>query len=260
VVRNAGKDEVIITQKNKAEALKQLKALLDKDELNEWLGQNIEVLSTDLALARLYHHRKEALSSFKAALKDQQIESFWQNLLKENSWMFGSSCIELLSERRLDIHHETDFPMEVEGGFMDIVEIKTPQLPFWAVGAGKRFKYRNKFLIPHPDLQGAIAQTTKYILQAEKKVDSDEYIRDHGGIIPLKPRGLVIQGRSNDWGKEEWEAFRLLNDELHSVQVITFDHLSKQAERMLAVMQVSKANPALEDVDIGELGDEDIPF
>ena len=97
-------------------------------------------------------------------------------------------------------------------------------------------------------------------MQAEKKVDSDEYIRDHGGIIPLKPRGLVIQGRSNDWGKEEWEAFRLLNDELHSVQVITFDHLSKQAERMLAVMQVSKANPALEDVDIGELGDEDIPF
>jgi hypothetical protein len=260
VVRNAGKDEIIITQKNKTEALKQLKALLDKDELSEWLGQNIDVLSMDLALARLYHHRKEALASFKAALKEEQAESFWQKLLKENSWMFGTACIELLSERRLDIHHETDFPMEVEGGFMDIVEIKTPQLPFWAVSAGKRFKYRNKFLIPHSELQGAIAQTTKYILQAEKKVDSDEYIRDHGGIIPLKPRGLVIQGRSNDWVKEEWEAFRLLNDELHSVQVITFDHLLKQAERMLAVRQVSDDNQELEDMDIGELRDEDFPF
>ena len=260
VVRGAGKDEVVITQKNKAEALKQLKTLLDKDELNEWLGQNIDVLSTDLALARLYHQRKAALAGFKAALKEEQTESFWQQLLKENSWMFGSSCIELLSERRLDIHHETDFPMAVDGGFMDIVEIKTPQLPFWATASGKRYKYRNKFLIPHSGLQGAIAQTTKYILQAEKKVDSDEYISDHGGIIPLKPRGLVVQGRSNDWGKEEWEAFRLLNDELHSVQVITFDHLLKQAERMLVVMQVPDDNPSLEEVDVDELQDEDFPF
>jgi hypothetical protein len=56
-------------------------------------------------------------------------------------------------------------------------------------------------------LQGAIAQTTKYILQAEKKVDSAEYIKDHGGIVPLKPRGLVIQGRSDDWTREEWNRF-----------------------------------------------------
>ncbi|MDQ2950187.1 MAG: DUF4263 domain-containing protein [Acidobacteriota bacterium] len=258
VVSNAGNDEIIVTQKNKAEVLRQLTSMLDQDDLTQWLSQNIDAISTDLAFARLYHDRKAKLDELRLALTQDEAESFWQKFLKGNSWMFGSSCVELLPERRLDIHHTTDFPMAVDGGFMDIVEIKTPQMPFWANSAGKRFKYRNKFLIPHIDLQGAIAQTTKYILQAEMKVDSEEYIKDHGGIVPLKPRGLVIQGRSNDWGKDEWEAFRLLNDELHSVQVITFDHLLKQAERMLAVMKVPDDNPHLEELTPDEI--EDFPL
>jgi hypothetical protein len=260
VVSNVGKDEIIVTKKNKATVLKQLTAILDKDDINGWLEENIDSLSTDLALTRLYHDRKTKLQAFRTALKEEHDEHFWQQFLKGNSWMFGAACIEILSERRLDIHHSADFPMAVEGGFMDIVEIKTPQLPFWASSAGKRLKYRNKYLIPHSGLQGAIAQTTKYILQAEKRVDSEEYIQDHGGIVPLKPRGLIIHGRSNDWVHEEWEAFRLLNDELHTIQVITFDHLLKQAERMLAVMKVPDDNPPLEDLEVDEIRPEDIPF
>lgn len=121
---------------------------------------------------------------------------------------------------------------------------------------GGNYKYRDKFLIPHPELQGALAQTTKYILQAEKKVNDTDYIKDHGGVIPLKPRGLIIHGRSLNWRAEEWESFRLLNDELHSVQVITFDHLFKQAERMLAVMEIKDENPLVEE----EINADDFPF
>jgi hypothetical protein len=260
VLRNIGIDEIIVTQQNKAEILKQLKGVLDGDDINEWLGDNLTAFSTDLAMARLYHHRQTKLDDFRTALKEEHDENFWQRFLKENSWVFGSSCVEILPERRLDIHHETDFPIRVDGGFMDIVEIKTPQVPFWALSSGKRFKYRDKFLIPDKSLQGAIAQTTKYILQAEKMVDSAEYIKDHGGIVPLKPRGLVIQGRSDDWTREEWESFRLLNDELHSVQVITFDHLLQQAERMLAVMKVSEENQPGVDLDIDEICMDDPPF
>lgn len=115
-------------------------------------------------------------------------------------------------------------------------------------------------MIPHGELQGAIAQTTKYILQAEKSLDSNEYIRDHGGVVPLKPRGLIVHGRSNDWTANEWEAFRLLNDELHTVQVITFDHLLKQAERILSVTKVTEDNLPLEDVEFDDLDLDDIPF
>lgn len=59
---------------------------------------------------------------------------------------------------------------------------------------------------------------------------------------------------------EEWEAFRLLNDQLHTVQVMTFDHLLRQAERMLVVMNISQQNPPPEDIEIGEIPPEDFPF
>ena len=261
VLRGVSREEVVVTPKNKAEVLRQLKNLLDQDDLNDWIGANLQTLSADLATARLFYDRKACVEEFRSALGRSEDEHFWQKFLKENSWMFGSGCIEILSERRLDIHHETDFPIRVEGGFMDIVEIKTPQLSFWATTkSGDLYKYRGKYLIPHAELQGAIAQTTKYILQAEKQVDSEDYMRDHGGIKPLKPRGLIIQGRSSEWGGGEWEAFRLLNDELHSIQVMTFDHLLQQAERMLVVMKAPDGNPRLEIVDPSEIDDEDIPF
>jgi hypothetical protein len=260
VLRGIGKDEVIVTEKNKAAILQQLTGLLNEDDVNKWIGQNISTLSTDLALARLYSDRKTKLREFKLALSGDNDERFWQSFLKANCWIFGTPYVELLSERRLDIHHQTDFPARVEGGFMDIIEIKTPQLPFWTMSSDKPYKYRGKFLIPHPELQGAIAQTTKYLLQAEKQLDSAEYIKDHGGILPLKPRGLIVHGRSASWSAEEWEAFRLLNDELHTVQIISFDHLLKQAGRMLVVVQVPGENPTPEEIGIEEISAEDLRF
>lgn len=261
VVRGAGRDEIIVTDKNKAAALQRLTSLLNERDLNEWMAKNISALPTDLALARLYNDRRTKLAEFKRALNGDHNERFWQELLKANPWMFGTTYVEILSERRLDIHHTTDFPLRVEGGFMDIVEIKTPRSPFWALeGSGTHYKYRDKYLIPHRELQGAITQTTKYILQAEKNVDSADYANDHGGVVPLKPRGLIIHGRSTGWKKEEWEAFRLLNDELHTVQVITFDHLLRQADRMLAVMNIRDENPTPEDIEVDDLSAEDFPF
>lgn len=259
VLRGIGKDELVITDKNKVEALQQLSKVLTEEDINKWVKENLHALSADLALARLYHERKAKVEEFKKALERDEDENFWQKFLKENDWMFGTACVEILSERRLGIHHTTDFPLKTHGGFMDIVEIKRPGLSFWTMAkSGGHYKYRNKFLIPHPELQGALAQTTKYILQAEKKVNDKEYIDDHDGVIPLKPRGIVVHGRSNKWGEEEWEAFRLLNDEMHNVQILTFDHLLAQADRMLAVMQVKDENPPLEEVE--DIDPNDIPF
>lgn len=259
VIRGIRKDEIVITEKNKVEILSKLSGLLSQDEINDWLGNNISALSTDLALLRLHREREEQLAEFESALKRNEDENFWQNFLKKNNWIFGTTCVQILDERRIDVHHETDFPIRVYGGFMDIVEIKKPNLPFWTLTKnGEYYKYRGKFLIPNPELQGALAQTAKYILQAEKRVSDSDYIKDHGGVIPLKPRGLVVHGRSNGWKDEEWEAFRLLNDRLHTVQVITFDHLSKQARRILTVMEVRDENPV--PVDVDEIDIDDIPF
>lgn len=259
VLRGVDKDEIVITEKNKVEALNQLSKLLTEDDISSWLESNLDALPTNLAIARIYHERKAKVEEFRKALARNEDEHFWQRFLKENDWMFGTACVEVISERRLDIHHTTDFPLKTHGGFMDIVEIKRPASPFWTNAKdGGYYKYRGKYLIPNPELQGAIAQMTKYILQAEKRVNDADYIRDHDGAIPLKPRGIVIHGKSQDWKEEEWEAYRLLNDELHTVQVLTFDQLLAQAERLIAIMQVPDENPTLQEVE--EIDPMDIPF
>jgi hypothetical protein len=57
----------------------------------------------------------------------------------------------------LDIKNTADLP-EVEAGFMDIVELKRPDLEFWTrTKAGALYQYRGKYPIPSYELQGAIA-------------------------------------------------------------------------------------------------------
>jgi hypothetical protein len=170
VIRGVGKDEIIVTEKNKIEVLKKVSVLLSENEISDWVLENIGSLSADVAIMRLYRERKSQLAEFEKALKQNNDENFWQKFLKKNSWMFGVTCVQVLDERRLDIHHATDFPLQVDGGFMDIVEIKKPGLPFWTLlKNGQYYKYRSKFLVPNPELQGALAQITKYILQEEKE-------------------------------------------------------------------------------------------
>jgi hypothetical protein len=100
VIRGVGKDEIIVTEKNKAEILRQLSAHLTEEDIGGWLRKNISALPTDLAIARLYHDRKAKLEEFKISLGLNKDELYWQKFLKANSWMFGTSCVEILAERR----------------------------------------------------------------------------------------------------------------------------------------------------------------
>lgn len=205
-------------------------------EIWELLVQLEPDLAKKLTLSLAMQERQKAIHNFEAALEEENDEQFWQDLIENNLWMLGSGNVALLDERRLDIKHIADLPVAIEGGFMDIVELKRPDIPFWARqrNAAETFRYRGKYLIPDSGLSGAIAQTNHYILQAEKQVANSDFYKAHG-IKPLKPRGLVIHGRSHGWGEDEWEAFRLLNDHLHGLQVMTFDHLLAQAKRAIAV-------------------------
>lgn len=241
VLRGIDENEVIVTESNKITLLKQLTEALSQQDINNWLQGNLSFISSNVALAKVYRDRNAEIEEFNQNIGTDKDENYWKAFLKRNKWMFGSAYINIVEEDRIDIHHETDLPFEVEGGFMDIVEIKRPNFPFWARdGQGNNYLYRDKFLIPHREIQGATSQLSKYILQAEKNVDSTDYINAHGGIIPMKPKGLVVHGRSVDWEESEWEAFRLLNDNLHNIQIITFDVLLERAKNVLKIMEVEE--------------------
>jgi hypothetical protein len=231
VIQLAEADEVIQTDASRAEIIRKLLESNHGEEVWELLLKLEPDLAQKLAAALLYDQRKQAVEAFEQEIDQMHVEDYWKQFLKKNSWMFGGSNVAVIDEARIDIKTIADIPFEVEGGFMDVVELKRPDSAFWAdKKGGEHWRYRGKYLVPHAELRGAIAQTSDYILQAEKHVSNTDFLKTHG-VNPLKPRGLVVHGRSHTWGDEEWSAFRLLNDNLHGIQVMTFDHLLAQARR-----------------------------
>jgi hypothetical protein len=235
VIRMTDPGEWLRVGRQRADLIRQLIVSGHEQEVWDILAELKPDLTRSLSVALLHKKRSAAVAEFEEALTETRDENFWKKLLRANEWMFGGANVRIVQESRLDIQNIADIPFEVAGGFMDIVELKRPDLPFWAQSStGGDFHYRNKFLLPHHELQGAISQTFNYILQAEKQVANTDFIRAHG-VVPLKPRGLVVHGRSSTWTQEQWDAFRVLNDGLHGVQVMTFDHLLEQARRSLHV-------------------------
>lgn len=232
VLTLANEDAVISTEEGKARLLRKiaqsenLESLARVDE--EFGGSASELF----AVGRLHKSRAKVLDEFEERLTQNHDENDWKRYLKQHSWIFGVSNIEVIQESRLGIHHDTDIPLEVEGGFMDIAELKRPDDQFWRTNPdGSLFLYRDKFPVQTQKVTEALAQVAGYIFEAEKNAADVDFIRDHGGRVPLKPRGILIIGRSVGWGEEEWRAHRLLNDKLHGIQVITYDQLLERAKR-----------------------------
>ncbi|MFB6226221.1 MAG: Shedu anti-phage system protein SduA domain-containing protein [Candidatus Paceibacteria bacterium] len=223
--------ELVEVEENKAKIIKELMDRNYDEEIWESMIEEKPELTTRMSLARIYEERKGVIYEYEDKLDQELNEDEWQRLLKNNRWIFGSSFIGRIGEERITTSATLDHPLISEDGYLEIVEIKKPSFPFWKRKSnGDYDKYRG-YLQPHPELQGAITQGSNYILEAEKQLDSKDWEEDHDGIAPLKPKCLIVHGRSENWGNEESESFRLLNDRLHGIKIITFDHLLIRAKQ-----------------------------
>ncbi len=212
-----------------------LKSEKNKETIYQLFKEQYPELDKKILTYKLVQARGKALDEFKTSLLDfnKKERDYWQPFLEKNRWMFGLSYFVLLDESKIDLWDTADYLFESEDGFIDIVEIKHPHIDFWQKdSAGNYKKYRN-FLQHSEELKGAITQATNYIFQIEKKFSDPDWCRKNKCETPVKPKCTVVFGRSDQWKLEEKTAFRLLNDSLHGVEVITFDHLYNRALRIL---------------------------
>lgn len=199
--------------------------------------------------------KKEAVVLFEKILCDQsefskhkkelgigKDEEVWQKFFSQNSWILGSDFVEILDERRLDVENITDYLLKSFDGFVDIIELKLPQVAFWTSD-----------LIPRSDLTTAIMQCSRYILQTERKIDSFEFQKKVKYTPIIKPRITLVYGRSESWNENEREAYRVLNSSYHNINIITYDHLLERAKRLIGINKIEQV--AEEEIKI-----EDIPF
>lgn len=215
------------------ENAKQIRALFslpNKRELVRFILEN-DVIPDELAAGLRQAHRARAVREFETMLDQNLREGPWQRWLQANSWVLGSQFVRILDERHIDTENISDFLMEAYDGFLDVVEIKRPGggLQFWA-SALDHGNY-----IPSTDLTKAVTQASRYIYEVEREANSVKFLQRVGGVKTVKPRCILVFGRSNDWDKEQAEAYRIMNAGFHNLTVLTYDHVLTRARRIVGI-------------------------
>lgn len=217
-------------QQDSAEQIKALFSLPDRDAIIDFIVKN-EIISDDLYAGLIASSRVKAVKEFRIMLATPQAESKWQEWFKNNSWVLGSEFVRILDDRAIDTQHISDFLMEAYDGFLDIVEIKKPEggQEFWA----KTKDHGN--LVPSTDLIKAITQASRYIYEVEREANSVKFLKRVNNVKTIKPRCVLIFGRSDSWGAEENESYRILNCSFHNLSILTYDHVLERAKRIAGI-------------------------
>jgi hypothetical protein len=197
--------------------------------LVRFLSEN-DLLTDDVARSVDYRRRCGAVDEFEGMLVENLTEGRWQKWFEENDWVLGSEFVQILEERPIDVENIADYLMEAYDGFLDLVEIKRPEgkLRFWADARD------HGNLVPHTELVKAITQASRYIFEVEREANSQKF-SERVGVRVVKPRCVLIYGRSDEWNEAEREAYRVLNAGYSNLTIMTFDQVLERARRILAL-------------------------
>ena len=69
-----------------------------------------------------------------------------------------------------------------------------------------------------------------------------EFYERVDGTKTVKPQCMLVYGRSQDWGENEFKALRILNAAYHQLHIITYDQLLVRAKQLLGVENSNKDN------------------
>ena len=229
---NLGKGKYVNVADDNQKLVENFKKLLKQPKDIVKLLLDNDILSENVLWAASVIKKKEALSFFEKSLQKETSESFWQEWFSKNKWVLGSDFAKIIDERNIDTKNIADYLMRAFDGFVDIVEIKKPNgLPFWAAT-----KDHDNY-VPSTALIRAITQCQNYLYAIERRCNDADF-REATKSKVIKPRCILIYGRSNDWDSEKREAYRILNASYTQVSILTYDQLLARAKNVLGIMDL----------------------
>ncbi len=157
-----------------------------------------------------------------------QPEKIFQNWIESNLWVFGVEYIKQHDVRKIALFSEGDILMESVDGYLDLIELKRPKHSLL------KFDSSHKCYFPHPDLSQVIGQSLFYLqkLSEYKLILEREY-----QVKVIMPRIKVIIGNNTSFGEDEKDCFRMLNSNLNSIQLITYNDLVNFGKLILATYE-----------------------
>lgn len=228
------KEYIPLDDKFNHDDIQHLKALFANPEESMILNFIVDndILPDELIVGLQNVQKVKAVKEFESMLQDDLVEHKWQEWFEKNDWVLGSEYVRILDEREIDTSHISDFLMEAYDGFLDIIEIKRPDglLKFWMD------KKDHDNLIPSVELIKSIIQASRYIFEVEREANSIKFLERVGYVKTIKPRSVLIFGRSNDWESPHKEAYRILNSQFHNLTILTYDHVLQRAKRILNIV------------------------
>lgn len=226
---NTGMFEFISVDKDAAELFAKVRDLGIPDaEVVKKLHES-GILTENLSVAITAAERNRAVSEFEQAISSGYPESYWQDWFSRNKWVLGSEYLNILPERDIDVTDIADYLMRAIDGFLDVVEIKRPDLPFWT----RPDSHGN--LCPSSQLTAAITQCLNYLYKIELQSNSVEFMERVEDTKTVKPQCMLVYGRSVDWDDNELKSLRILNAAYHQLHIITYDQLLMRAKLLLGI-------------------------
>jgi len=227
-----------IDEKFDPQSVAHLKAIFDnpdKKQVLDFIAKH-NIVPDELIVGLQTRSRMKAVSEFETMLNQNKVEKEWQAWFTKNDWVLGSEFVRILDEREIDTNNIADYLMEAYDGFLDIIEIKRPdnRLKFWA-DALDHDNY-----VPSTDLIKAITQATTYIYEVEREANSVKFLERVGNVKTIKPRCILIFGRSINWNDAQKAAYRILNSSYHNLTIMTYDHVLNRAKRILEIEEGSE--------------------
>lgn len=197
--------------------VKQLTKLFEKSKLN--LYQN-KIQEFEQRLQQSYPETKG--------------EESWQKWIYQNSWLFATQYGSPLPRRiRGGRNQIPDFLFPTLDGFVDILEIKKPEAEVLIADKGHPGAYRLSGISNQ-----ALGQVINYLNEVEQH--SSGIIRDIQEIYSievnaLKPRAIILIGKSENWKRLQKVALREINNRLNQIEIITYTDLLQRSKNILKI-------------------------
>lgn len=184
---------------------------------------------------------REIAADLKKRIQADKSELTWQDYLKNNILHIQQGYIVFIAKANIGIIGTKfpDFLLVTHDGYLDILEIKTPFTDLLLKDRSRG----NYFWAT--ELSKAISQVENYIDEVSGLRDKvRNEIKDKYGIElrVVRPRGVILAGNTEQFGcdKKICDDFRLLNQGLKNISVVTYDELLVRMQNYIAVLSELK--------------------
>jgi hypothetical protein len=187
------------------------------------------MLEAALRAAELQHAVDELRNLLDSGASDEKLYQDWCD---DHSWVFAGAHQRRDHVRGIHDDSIVDLLLPDVVGYRDVVELKRPDAQVLRHDPSHKTYYFST------DVAKALGQVHKYMDRLHEVARAG--LVEHPHIVAYHPRATIVIGRSDGWSNRKTETLRGLNQRLHGIDVMTYDHLLTRAETILSTFQVRK--------------------